>query len=497
MKNYAQVGNCFEMMNPVYEVNRQSLSMENPHIGGQLPSSTLETPDGATYPDAHSDKIYVYKLVFHIVRDAFGVRQTGDIGEEEVMNIVRDLNVNYKQFGIYFKYKGFDYINQNHLVGDILNTDLTTAPYFEPYISNDLFHIFILDGNILGYSPTGILEPAPGLGYRYSTLAFLSFEGATSTRIPSHEIGHCFNLYHDFRNYGDPMQSEKVTRNPLMDGYNGNFASDAIHDTPASKGLLDWPFNANNYDANGYYIGEDIDYNEALSVDDYNRFFRHFPPRINNLMHVHEGSDLAIGYFLTPGQGKRMRWSLALDTDNNYEIWSLAETSRNELYLPFEILYVAGNTIVSIDENHDGTATVCRPRILRHRFQKGLNYVFENSYLSDPSQDPVFDQGGPNDLKEIDRTYDYNVRLLEWDTEGLVLMPIVCTKGLICSIEEYVSGRLISTQVLGSMNLTVTELNEIQVKDPSLYDSLMTEYYYILNKMTSSGAIKQTVFYKE
>lgn len=40
------------------------------------------------------------------------------------------------------------------------------------------------------------------------------------------------------------------------------------------------------------------------------------------------------------------------------------------------------------------------------------------------------------------------------------------------------------------MNLTLEELNEIQVKDPELYDKLMSQYYHIINKETSSGAIK-------
>jgi hypothetical protein len=47
------------------------------------------------------------------------------------------------------------------------------------------------------------------------------------------------------------------------------------------------------------------------------------------------------------------------------------------------------------------------------------------------------------------------------------------------------------------MNITVKELNEIEVKDPELFNKLMEQYYYILKKYTSSGAIDQKVFYKE
>lgn len=68
--------------------------------------------------------------------------------------------------------------------------------------------------------------------------------------------------------------------------------------------------------------------------------------------------------------------------------------------------------------------------------------------------------------------------------------------GLSCSFEAYTSGTVYSMAVLGSMNMTVKELNEIEVKDPELYDKLMAQYYYILKKMTASGAQIQQTFYK-
>lgn len=69
-------------------------------------------------------------------------------------------------------------------------------------------------------------------------------------------------------------------------------------------------------------------------------------------------------------------------------------------------------------------------------------------------------------------------------------------RGTICQDEEYVAGMIYSTQILGSMNITVEELNKIEVNDPELYNNLMEQYYYILKKETASGAIKEEVFYK-
>jgi hypothetical protein len=46
------------------------------------------------------------------------------------------------------------------------------------------------------------------------------------------------------------------------------------------------------------------------------------------------------------------------------------------------------------------------------------------------------------------------------------------------------------------MNVTVEELDEYEVKNPELYNNLMSQYYYILKKETISGAQVQQIFYK-
>lgn len=65
-----------------------------------------------------------------------------------------------------------------------------------------------------------------------------------------------------------------------------------------------------------------------------------------------------------------------------------------------------------------------------------------------------------------------------------------------CNFESYVSGTIYSMEVLGSMNITVKQLNELEVKDPELYNNLMTQYYYTLKKITTSGAKTEKTFYK-
>ncbi len=341
-KGLAQYSIWKEFINPIYETSRESLKLDV-SVNDHSQNSVMATPDQVAYPDIYPEKTYVYQVVFHIVRNDQGIRQTGEVGEGEVMNIIRDLNLNYKHFGIYFKYKGFDYIDNTNLVGDIPALGITSSSYFGGYLSNHMFHVTILDGNVLVYDESvGSLVSSPGVGFRFSTLAFLSYQGATSIRVPSHEIGHCLNLWHDFKDYGDIYASERVTRFDWVDGYNALFTGDWVHDTPATRV---WSLTSDNYNADGFYIGGDVDFNLSLPDNHIERYYKNYPPRFNNLMHVHEGQDLQMGYFLTEGQGRRIRWSLATDAVNNYGIWSLAETDRAELYLPFETQIVAGSEV--------------------------------------------------------------------------------------------------------------------------------------------------------
>jgi hypothetical protein len=325
-----------------------------------------------------------------------------------------------------------------------------------------------------------------GLPLTYGTVAFFSAFGISSTRVVCHEIGHSFTLKHDFTNYGNTIASEHVIRDYNGDGYNANGYGDQIHSTPATR-----IWDENQYNSLGIYIGTDIDHNDELLIDDNDRKFKTELVRKNNLMHVHDGPDYSMGYFLSSGQGSRLRWAIGNDILNQYDAWYLAQVEEIELYKPFDSRYMGGDHIISVSNNSDGTARVCRTEIHRDRYQKGLNYVFVHG-----DADELFDSSTPDQLKNIDQTANYKVRLPEIDPEQKIGIEINCTRGVFCNNEIYTSGIIYSTQVLGSMNITVAELNEIQVSNPELYETLISQYYYILKKYTESGAIKQEVFYK-
>lgn len=47
------------------------------------------------------------------------------------------------------------------------------------------------------------------------------------------------------------------------------------------------------------------------------------------------------------------------------------------------------------------------------------------------------------------------------------------------------------------MDYTIEQLNTIQVKDPELFDRLLSQRYYKLKKETASGAKTEEIFYKQ
>lgn len=474
--SYAQVEtwHCIEMMNPnisgFIENNNQSSPVNNLNLD----------PDSQSYPDFDPERKYAYKVKFFIIRDDNGNR-TDFVGEEIVMNAIRDLNLNYKDANIYFKYGGFEYIDDSNLIGNLSISDLSSA--FGTLSENtDAFSLIILDGAILsGIDENGNEVTTPGFGPWYSTISFYSFKGITSRRIPSHEVGHNFNLRHV------SSAAENVVREPFPDlGYNAQFAGDKVHDTPAYKS-----WSNNQFNSSGVYVGNDIDNNGALNENDIRRRYSSQSPKINNLMFVHEGEDLAMGYEFTPGQIKRMRYFISQDeTTDTYDFIG-ASVPIESIYEPFETILVEGETVATVTDNGDGTAKVCRNILQKDRFQKG----FYMNFSDDNEED--FLTSTPNDLVEIVspvRNLYNKIASIYADFE--VKIPVPCYRGTICVDEPYIGGQIISTQVLGSMNLTVKELSDIEVNDPALFDQLMEQYYHILKKITSSGVVDEKVIYK-
>jgi len=427
------------------------------------------------YPDELVNVKHVYKVKFHIIRDNNGNR-ADFIGEDIVMNVIRDLNMSFYTGNIYFKYNGFEYIDDSNLRGNIPVISLlsTFSAYFQ---DRTTFHLFIINGQMTAYNNDGNLISVPGFGPRGGGVSFYSFEGITSRRVPSHEVGHNFGLRHNF------SSSENAVRDENALGYNAEFVADRIHDKPACK-----IWSNNQFNSFGEYVGNDIDNNEALPANDSRRYYSQYRPKITNLMYIHEGGDLPINYQYTRGQFYALRHWISRDFTLSRLFYD-ASVSEVELYKPFESLMI-GQNIVSITDNDNGTAEVCRNILIKDRYQKGFKMEFIE-------EDAFFLASTEYDLTEIiSPIRNYFIKMIQINDEFLQKREVPCVRGTICETESYISGQIISTQILGSMNITIKELNEIEVKNPALFEELMNQYYHILKKMTSSGAVHQKVIYK-
>jgi len=425
------------------------------------------------------------------------------------------------QFQIFFKYRGTNKI-QSEDYQTILQYENTTytGPNNTTYAANVVaqavsqsltenssINIFIAhDMQQSNTTNPGESLPLPGYQYSYDDAAadihikyiFVTLEYAKF--VLQHEMGHVFGLKHTNEDGASWPETnapcEHVERPEPITGadsgnVNCNSTGDRICDTYASP----IPYEDSDVDENGNYIGAGIDCINELqytTYDDPANGIYHVP--IKNFMNVNREEDIHFQSSFTAGQGAAMRYTF----ESLYPaIYARFEAPLESLYEPFEAVGGPGVNIISVSDTSDpALALVCRNYIIHNRFQEGFDYVF-------PIYDEFGNVAGPtttagiNDIPDINnKTFDFPVIINQVSPQIAGTAKVVCTKEIVCDEEPYISGHLYSMQVLGSMNITVEELNKIEVTDPQLYDKLMSQYYYILKKMTESGAIKEDMFYK-
>jgi hypothetical protein len=414
---------------------------------------------------------HVFNVRYHVVYNDDGITRTNaygtpglSIGFNEVMNSIKYLNINFNQFNIFFKYYGFDQINNTDYLALETNEEFNELVHGETAVP-DAINIYIVNGGVLG---------AAARVYAFDDDFFIE------EWTVCHEMGHLFSLVHpNFVQGSDCNNQEHAERNSAGATFNAASKGDQVVDTHAYA--HDSYFNACDYlggavDCLGLVIEADATYEGVMVY-----------PSINNFMYA--DPTVCAGVF-TPGQGKRMReaiigfWATAFDPWRN---------TVESLYEPFEIISTTetGAVLSVTDQPGEGGAIVCRQQQYLLRFQSGFTYIFTNT---NPS--PIF--------VDVNTQFNYTILPDTWISERIAqispsFLEVGCIQNKvdrICQFELYKSGRLYSTQILGSMNITIEYLDEVRVKDPDLYNSLMEQYYYILKKETESGAIKEEVFYK-
>lgn len=419
----------------------------------------------------------VFNIFFHYVKNSAG-QFTGlpelpgyGVSEIGILNAVRSLNLSFNPHNIYFKYLGYQIINDPTPNGSY--TNLTQIQnLIDEYAHPNAFNYFVVN-SFQSFPPGGTPTAFAHTGSTsmfFTKGTFKDGSNASSLALIAHETGHILNLRHAFFGYNNAQNCERVTRDPLNPLYNATTHGDLVADTPAQP---DYPCCVQtdcsipvNDTTHTNYFGETY---ENISIGNFMSYL------------------LTCNHHFTNGQAQRMRQSVF----NNWNYYAPCMNTVESLYQPFEAIGIAGSTVVSIQNNNDGTANVCRNLLMKHRFQPGFTYEFPDSFGEDPLAANV------NQVPVIkNNTFNFRVKIQQLSGIHYETVLVNCSKMVICQNEPYVKGMLISTQTLGSTNITVQELNQEQVNNPNLYETLTEQHYHILQKETDHGAVKEEIIYK-
>jgi hypothetical protein len=416
--------------------------------------------------------------------------------ENKFLHCIKMLNIKFNPYNLYFKYTGFQekrndlftYANPfTSASGTYPNGRWNELDEFKEENAINFYFVTALQGDIASETILGgkdvVLDTSILLdGSNYET--FLD-------NYLYHTIGHCLSLYHTYHlgyHYlPDNLlyyssYAEHVTRDEMNPDYNATYAGDEVTDTPAQPFLSE-----NNFGYNcGVYIGNAQlnHWNETYPSDITRNYMNCLgfgtPPLCND-------------FNFTSGQIDRMRNYISTNTTNYGYLLGTdsARTDVSALYEPFDAQVIVGEQVSAVDQPENGGAYVCREQLYRLRFQPGFKQVFSN-ITNGPitqTQDQQFNYTNGFD-------HGVGVEIPSLSNQILNVGIISSITGLSCGFEPYISGTVYSMEVLGSMNISVKELNEIEAKDPELYNKLMEQYYYILKKITTSGAKTEQTFYK-
>ncbi|WP_339698865.1 hypothetical protein [uncultured Marixanthomonas sp.] len=401
--------------------------------------------------------------------------------EHTTLEAVANLNIVYNEFGIYFKYRGYEEFDSPAIQNDpngyyILESTgdfhhLTSWAANNGYKKNDAFNVYAYGwGNGFG----GI---SPGLNA--TTTGLSSGHLATESRIPVHEIGHNLSIRHT-RSCGS--NCEHVTRDPNDPNFNADVTADRVVDTAAMPCSFRDPSCDCYPDINPLtcqYTGN--------GTDCQNNPYQIFPEDLKNAM---SNANLCPENLLTMGQGIRAREALIADTQGNY---APTLTTIESLYEPY-----AG-------EYYDvGPEQDPKDKPL---FQPGFNYKFYRCCCDYPQpsdfNDVSFEYGGVNPILSISKyETDFDVITHPNHTAIWIDMELCDYNGQNVrkcydnwnraaddgSVTKFNDG-------VFNTNVTVMPKDSQSINDPDLVNDLDSGLYKI-EKNYNDGSTDETVIHK-
>ena len=280
-------------------------------------NTTLD-PTGYSYSSNANDIANfaprVYNVKYYVLRKDDGSGNTF-VTEAKLLEGIANLNIQFNQFNIFFKYRGFEDLNSTlHYKWETIGEFTTALNYAKSIGKNDpnAINVYVP----WSYAAGGVAERliATNIGLPAVNVTRGTFV---------HEMGHCFNLMH-MDSSGN--NCENVTRDPNNTNFNADTRGDRVVDTPATR-LLN---------------SSDIDTSTCLYVGNYTdcstppQTYLIFEPDVRNFLMRGTYIDevTCAKNYLTQGQGIRMLETIEIDASTN-NILSAAETTVASLYEPY------------------------------------------------------------------------------------------------------------------------------------------------------------------
>jgi hypothetical protein len=391
------------------------------------------------------------------------------VTQADALELVATLNIEYNRFNLFFKYRGFDYINET----DIYIPQSSGA--IHSYVNQN--EEFEQQDAINFYIPYEFGSGAAGYGG--GRRAFASKQYLIPYTI-IHEIGHVYNLRHIFSGEGG-SNCEHVTRDPLdLDDlndpndtyFNANVAGDYVVDTAACPQMR-----------GSATVGEDCDY-VALGEDCQGTLFQ-----INDEAKNYMGyNEIRCVDHLTIGQGIRMREKI------NTGYFNFAENTILSLYEPYQGEYYFAGPL-----NND---TDYKPL-----FQPGFDYWFIecNGPYSQPSEyNASFYYNPLNKISHYTK-YEQNYGSITHPNHTAIKIKQVETSLGYTNIQKCYNnfnlspngGSIIKfNDAVFNTNVTITPQDSISINEQNLIQELSSGLYKI-EKNYEDGSKQETIIFKD
>tara|TARA_R110000850_G_scaffold16697_3_gene51801 strand:- start:29064 stop:30425 length:1362 start_codon:yes stop_codon:yes gene_type:complete len=392
--------------------------------------------------------------------------------EADFLEIIAYLNIEFNQYNIFFKYRGFEFVPQGgsvNIQSNMLNyqivNNLGSTALSPDYIL--MSYTAFIDNKFMFAHETGHI-----FGLLHTNTGTFGFESTFNTPLVCNGDTLLEGWFPSFTS-----NSENVTRDETSPKYNAPTKGDLIHDTPAAYGV------GTGQEMNVCYNTQTIEYLYSAEVID-----NEGDPYVN--IDVTNFMNTALSFFphldhFTPGQGVRMR-----------------ETILNE-----QDLLDRTTTICSLYEPYAGGYYFAGPyntTLHTPLFQPGFDYRFiacgsgTEIYNEPTACETSFSYQSLNLIKQVDK-YSLDLEDIYHPNHSAIVIDQLSNTPEVCYNNYNRSpggGSVIRfNDGVYNTNTTTTLKDSLQINDPYLIDNLDSGLY-VINKDFCDGTQEQTAVYK-